>query len=122
MNPILWDKAAKITLVTFYLMQEIFIIFSNAIHHGTIGMILIAGGAGLFLTTMVLFPALFAYKLKKYMACTAACFTMLPFVILTDFYSLRGEPLAGVGLMFVVGFPLSVLVIIIFALLEKQEN
>lgn len=72
-------------------------------------------------TTFILLPALIAYELKKYMACTAACIALLPFVIYADVYSLRGVPLAGI-VIFLVGIPLSIVLALIFGLFEKKDK
>lgn len=82
---------------------------------------LIGGGVILLFTTFILLPALIAYELKKYMACTAACLVLLPFVIYANVYSVMGVPLAGI-VVFFVGIPLSIVLALIFGLFEKKDN
>jgi len=84
--------------------------------------LLVEGGVvTLLFTTFILLPALIAYEQKKYMACTAACFALLPFVIYTDVYSIRGVPMAAL-VIFYVGMPLSIVVALIFGSFEKKDK
>mgnify|MGYP001562537575 CR=1 FL=1 len=118
MKQISRHKTAKITLITFYLIQTIFSFSSGYIDMTSR---LIQVGVILLGTTFILLPALIAYELKKYMACTAACLALLPFVIYSDIYALRGVPLAGI-VIFLVGEPLSIVLAITFGLFERKYN